>query len=121
TYHLRALDYIRSRADNARVFIFSDDPEWCKEQPQLQGHLVVDCNPMSGIRGEGGNVTKGLVGKEHEDLWLMSLCKHAIIANSSFSWWGAWLNPRQDRIVVCPQRWFVSSEPHSEDICPERW
>jgi hypothetical protein len=51
---------------------------------------------------------------------LMSLCRHHIIANSSFSWWGAWLNSRQDKIVIAPKNWFAH-EASTADLVPVDW
>jgi len=54
-------------------------------------------------------------------MYLMSQCRHFIIANSSFSWWGAWLSPNPTKIVIAPRQWFRSSENDARDIVPERW
>src|SRR5208282_6684744 len=107
----RAIDHIRSHSEGVKFFVFSDDPEWCKANfPEF---LTIDHN-------KAGNGTAP--GKEHEDLWLMSLCRHAIIANSSFSWWGAWLGDDQpNRVVIGPERWFVTPNLETKDIIPERW
>jgi hypothetical protein len=51
----------------------------------------------------------------------MSLCQHHIIANSSFSWWGAWLNPNPDKVVIAPQRWFANANKNVDDLFPEGW
>ena len=57
----------------------------------------------------------------HWDLWLMSLCKHAVICNSSFGWWGAWLGDDKNGTIVAPREWFRSKLYDSRDIVPERW
>lgn len=57
----------------------------------------------------------------YEDLRLMSLCRHNIIANSSFSWWGAWLNANHEKIVVSPERWFNDQAIDVKDVIPESW
>lgn len=89
------------------LFIFSDDKEWVKENLKLPFETVyVDNN--SGA-------------KSYEDMRLMSLCKHNIIANSSFSWWGAWLNNNKEKIVIAPQKWFNDEKIIQTDVIPESW
>ena len=58
--------------------------------------------------------------ESYNDMRLMSLCKHNIIANSSFSWWGAWLNPNVDKVVVAPKKWFAN-QINTEDLIPHSW
>jgi hypothetical protein len=95
---LRRIEYVYP---NTNVFIFSDDPEWCS---QNFNHRVVE------------GTTK------YEDLRLMSACRHGVLANSSFSWWAAWLGDTQeDRMVVAPARWFADPTVDDTDIVPNRW
>lgn len=120
-YYTKAIEYIRSRISTPHFFVFSDDIPWCKANLNIKATFI-DHNPMSGTCDDQGIVTKGNRGRECEDLWLMSLCRHTIIANSSFSWWGAWLGDRiKDRIVVAPKKWFVDSKLDSQNIVPFRW
>lgn len=106
-YYRRALSYIATRVNNPSFFVFSDDIEWCKKKmPQDFPLTFVD--PASA----------GFKGGFH--LQLMSLCKHHIIANSTFSWWGAWLDRNPQKIVVAPRRWYADARK-GDDIVPERW
>jgi len=57
----------------------------------------------------------------YNDMHLMSMCKHNIIANSSFSWWGAWLNHHSDKIVIAPKKWFASELINDTDLVPNNW
>lgn len=99
-YHL-ALEIIENY-DN--VLIFSDDVEWCKNNLSFKNMVFIENNT---------NI---------EDLWLMSLCNHNIIANSSFSWWGAWLNNNTDKIVIAPKKWFGEyTNLNEKDIIPNKW
>ncbi len=89
------------------VFVFSDDPSWARDNLEVPFEkIVVDLN-----------------GREtaHEDMRLMSLCQHNIIANSTFSWWSAWLNQNPDKRVAAPARWFGNNHQHNPDILPEDW
>ncbi|MEE9454587.1 MAG: alpha-1,2-fucosyltransferase [Paracoccaceae bacterium] len=89
------------------VFIFSDDPNWVSDNLSVPfERVVVDIND-----GDHG----------YEDMRLMACCQNNIIANSSFSWWGAWLNTAPDKVVVAPEKWFVNPKMHNPDITPENW
>ena len=89
---------------NTRFLIFSDDILWCKTQ----------------FIGNNFNFIDEL--NDYEDLALMSLCEHNIIANSSFSWWGAWLNENPNKIVIAPNRWFgVLVNNNTQDLIPNLW
>ncbi|MDO4293871.1 MAG: alpha-1,2-fucosyltransferase [Eubacteriales bacterium] len=91
TYYERALQFVRSKYEDAVFFFFSNDPEWVKARYGGPGCVVAEGN------GEDGGC---------RDLFLMSRCRHHILANSSFSWWGAWLDSRLDKTVIAPKRWF---------------
>ncbi len=111
-YYKSAMTYICERADEVKFFVFSDDPEWCRQN--FEGCRIISHNKM-GSKSTGP-------GKEHEDLYLMSLCKHAIFPNSSFGWWGCWLGDTQtNRICIGPKRWFLGAKLCTDDIIPERW
>lgn len=90
------------RQKDLKFFVFSDDIEWCQE------NLHIDFTHQY-------MTTK----RDYHDLYLMSSCKHNIIANSSFSWWGAWLNRNVDKMVIAPKKWFVNHD--SEDRLPQSW
>jgi hypothetical protein len=121
-YYQRAILLMREKVPGVKFFAFSDDPDWIhKAFMRTPDVTVVDCNPMSGTY-ENGVLLKNDQGSEAEDLWLMSLCRHGITANSSFSWWAAWLNQNQnERVVIAPDPWFASKELDSTDIVPDRW
>lgn len=107
-YYETALQMIRERNSIDKIFVFSDDVEWCRANfPQSEALIVV------------GDAHSGHRSSVH--LWLMSLCKHFVIANSSFSWWAAWLGDHPDKIVVRPSRWFLSEDLSKVDICPSSW
>lgn len=106
-YYKKAIDFIASHSENPHFFLFSDDIAWVVENLKIEHPFtIVDIND-----GDTG----------HFDLELMKNCKHNIIANSSFSWWGAWLNENPDKIVVAPKQWFIKKKMNSEDIVPENW
>ncbi|KJS19392.1 MAG: hypothetical protein VR78_03360 [Hoeflea sp. BRH_c9] len=107
-YYARAVALIAERmTEKPVVYAFSDDPAWVRENLVLPHEMrVMDHNDSD---------------HNYEDLRLMSACRHHIIANSSFSWWGAWLNPSADKIVVSPDRWFANPKMVNEDIWPESW
>lgn len=103
-YYVAAADRMRCHAPDARFYVFSDDPDWCRAHLQLGGPTTfVDHNQDRG----------------HEDLRLMTLCRHHVIANSTFSWWGAWLAQPDGQMVLAPRRWGVNSD--AGDVIPDRW
>ena len=103
-YYRKAIEYLTHKVDNPRFIFFSDDIEWVKREFYMDKSVFVDWN-----KGDAS----------WQDMYLMTLCSHNIIANSSFSWWGAWLNENTNKIVIAPRRWFLNSENY--DILPEDW
>jgi hypothetical protein len=106
SYYQNAIDYVLEKKPMAEFFVFSDDPEWVKAHLKLPPQ----CTYVS-----AANIAA------EEDLVLMSGCKHQIIANSTFSWWGAWLNNSCDKIVVCPTPWFDDNNIVTKDLLPANW
>lgn len=107
-YYKRAIDYIIKNTDNPIFFIFSNDIAWCKENLKLEKkHYYIDWN-----KGD----------KSFRDMQLMSLCKHNIIPNSTFSWWGAWLNNNPHKIIIAPEKWFNdSANLNYSHVIPKSW
>jgi hypothetical protein len=106
-YYQRAVAFIKRQVTAPHSYIFSDDLSWAKDNLDFIENITfveLDANTS-----------------DHQEMWLMSLCQHNIIANSSFSWWGAWLNQHPDKIVIAPQRWFVNSAINTIDLIPESW
>ncbi|MEI8128407.1 MAG: alpha-1,2-fucosyltransferase [bacterium] len=106
-YYKRAVDYITKHCSEPILLVFSDDIEWVKKNLKLN-HPCVFVSHNTGT-------------KSYEDMRLMSLCTHNIIANSSFSWWGAWLNQNPSKIVVAPKKWFNDDEIIQTDVIPKTW
>jgi hypothetical protein len=107
-YYKRGIDQIRSRIARPTFYIFSDDIAYAKESDLCpDGAIFIDCV-------EEWNA--------YDALRLMSLCKNFIIANSTFSWWGAWLSENPEKIVIHPNPWFANMpENDTRDLCPEGW
>lgn len=106
-YYAAALQSIKAKVGDVHLYIFSDDIAWVKSNMQFD----VPANYIENNTGEDSYI----------DMQLMSLCKHNIIANSSFSWWGAWLNNNPGKIVVAPARWFNDNSVNIKDVIPETW
>jgi hypothetical protein len=117
-YYKQAIQKIQTHVADVRFFVFSDDLEWVKKNISVPNAIFVDHN-------------KG--ADSYRDMVLMSHCYHNIIANSTFSWWGAWLNPNPDKMVIAPKVWFnkpYNNNPNAvypgryyntKDLIPERW
>ncbi len=106
-YYLKAISLIAGKIKTPVFFIFSDDITWVKRNLKIKyPKLFVDSD---------------LKDKDYEDLRLMSNCRHHIIANSSFSWWGAWLNENKNKIVISPESWFKDRSIDTRDLIPPSW
>ncbi len=104
SYFNNAAKYLEEKVKNPCYFVFSDDIAWAKENLKLVNSVYVDHNK----------------GKEsYIDMYLMSLCKHNIIANSTFSWWAAWLNRNVTKMVIMPEKWIINEK--CEGIFPPEW
>lgn len=106
-YYKRAIEIMTKKLSNPSFYFFSDDIKWVKESfPDSDNNHFVDFN----------------TGKTaYEDLRLMTLCKANIIANSTFSWWGAWLNNTPNKIVIAPEKWFIDRELTTDALYPSDW
>jgi alpha-1,2-fucosyltransferase len=105
-YYLSAAVAVRERHPEARFFVFSDDMEWAKENLNLPNCVFVE---------------HAQAQPDHADLYLMSLCKGHIIANSTFSFWGAYLSKGSSAIAIYPKQWFAEPTWNVPDIFPAHW
>ncbi|MFN8447792.1 MAG: alpha-1,2-fucosyltransferase [Anaerolineae bacterium] len=106
-YYQTAVQHIAKSVDQPHFFVFSDDPVWACDHLRLDFPLtVVDYNGAE---------------RDFEDMRLLSLCQHHIIANSSFSWWGAWLCENPDKIVCAPKRWLQDTRYDTDEVVPATW
>lgn len=103
-YYDKAINHILSRYENVVFYIFTDDKAWCHTHFSAENSIFVDHNTDK---------------NSWQDMYLMSKCRHNIIANSSFSWWGAWLNTYPDKCVIAPLKWWNSFE--HDDVVPDTW
>ena len=105
-YYQRAVDYMQDKLTTPSFYVFSDDPDWVEQHFDIPVQF---------------QVVKGFSGIE--DMYLMSQCRHNIIANSTFSWWAAWLNQNQDKIVIAPKDYLfdTSLDVENTDILPPEW
>jgi hypothetical protein len=96
---------MNKKIKNPKYFIFSDEIDWVKKNLNLPKESIFVTHNKSGI----------------EDMRIMIECKYNIIANSSFSWWGAWLGKNKDKKVIAPKMWFLDNKIDTSDIIPRRW
>lgn len=105
-YYQLAINYFQSRHTDCSFFVFSDEPAWAKENISF---------PLNSTF-----INHNTGKSSYLDMYLMSKCKHNIIANSSFSWWGGWLNRNPEKVVIAPKKWF-NSNVDTSDLLPETW
>jgi hypothetical protein len=106
-YYRTAIDLLSARVSKPHFFVFSDDPAWARENIKIK----FPCTYLS----------HNAANQPTEDLRLMSHCQHFIIANSTFSWWGAWLGKNPAKCVIAPKNWFISPSISMQDRIPDRW
>ena len=100
-YYINAIKHMLQNIENPVFYIFSDDILWCKQNIKTQNSIFIEGNT------------------NYHDLQLMYSCKHGITANSTFSWWGAWLNQNDNKIIICPKKW--TNVYNDVDLIPESW
>lgn len=100
-YYQKAIDLVHSKFKETHFFIFSDDIPWAKTNLKIENTSYIDHKTIP-----------------HEDIHLMSLCNHNITANSSFSWWAAWLNQHKNKTVIAPKKWFIDKE---NEVACKNW
>ncbi|MDE7322309.1 MAG: alpha-1,2-fucosyltransferase [Lachnospiraceae bacterium] len=105
-YYLKAIHYIQRNIESPVFYFFSNDIEWVKERYEKYNATYISEEMFDDY-------------EDWYDMYLMSRCKHNIIANSTFSWWGAWLNQNSQKIVIAPKKWM--NIPYYTDICPKTW
>ena len=107
-YYEKAIFEIDKNYNKTKFFVFSDDIKWCKKNLKFKNLIFVSSNEIR---------------IPHEDIHLMSFCKHNIISNSTYGWWGAWLNQNENKRVIAPSRWFENDklEKQSKFIVCDNW
>ena len=106
-YYQKAVEYIIQVSDKTCFYIFSDDLDWAKKNLGFIENKIF-------VESDGSMLN-------YEEMYLMSLCNHNIIANSSFSWWGAWLNQNNKKVVIAPKKWFNDPLCNTTDVIPVNW
>ncbi|HEY4248057.1 MAG TPA: alpha-1,2-fucosyltransferase [Lacunisphaera sp.] len=107
-YYRLAEKLIAERVSRPHFFVNSDDIVWCRRNLKFDHPVTFFGEEDSGH-------------KFANQFWLMSLCRHYVIPNSTFAWWTAWLNPNPDKVVVAPKRWLAANNINSADLIPESW
>lgn len=106
SYYINAINLIENTIKKPYYIIFTDDYDWVKKNMVIpKRHYYIDNEYL----------------QDYEELWIMTKCKHNIIANSTFSWWGAWLNQNEEKIVIGPEKWYLCGENSMLNIMPDDW
>lgn len=105
-YYYQALKSLKQQADINNLYIFSDDPEWAKQNLHFNEPAIFVANNQN---------------EPHEDMRLMAACKHHIIGNSTFSWWAAWLGKKPGQFVFAPSRYHMNDNISTTDLYPKAW
>ncbi len=100
-YYEKSIKFLESQYNNIYFFVFSDDIAWVKNNLKLKNAIYINHKTIP-----------------HEDMYLMSLCRFNITANSSFSWWGAWLNDHKNKVVISPKQWLIEKE---NEVACDNW
>ncbi|MFA6922776.1 MAG: alpha-1,2-fucosyltransferase [Bacteroidales bacterium] len=106
-YYEKAIKVISQKSSNPYFYIFSDDISWCKKNFKSENHTF--------------DFIEHNADRSYEDLRLMLNCKHHIIANSTFSWWGAWLCANKDKIIIAPQKWLNTDKYQTKELFLQNW
>ena len=106
-YYAEAISYIRQRLSETTIFVFSDDIAWARKN--LASYFLIEFVELKNTN------------RDQEELSPMSLCGHNIIANSPYSWWGAWLGTCSEKIVIAPEKWFNDEGQNTKDLIPITW
>ena len=106
-YYQQALNILAAKVPNMHLFVFSDDPAWAEQNLQWS-------YPVTFVKHNKAD-------RNYADLFLMSQCQHFVIANSTFSWWAAWLGNYPRKTTIAPQQWFRDENRAADDIIPESW
>jgi hypothetical protein len=107
-YYKKSLEYIKNNTKIDHIYIFSDDIKWCKENIKFEFPTTFVGDEYAGYKDEG-------------HMYLMNKCHNFIIANSSFSWWGAWLAEYHNKIIVAPKYWLPNKNIDTQDLVPDNW
>ena len=116
SYYENALEKIADSVKKPVIYVFSDDIKWVSNNFNFN-----NCPKCTDKEARIEFISHNIADKSWEDLRLMTNCKHNVIANSSFSWWGAYLNSNPDKIVVAPEKWFQKIQNNPADLYPQGW